>query len=71
MAVCVIKCIDLISESIKILGVHLSYNQKLNTQKNFFKSITNMQNVLNLQIIRNITLEGKITTIEQSLFGTT
>ena len=60
MAVCGIKCIDLTTETIKILGVHFSYNQKLKTQKNFVKSITNMQNVLNLWRMRNITLQGKI-----------
>ena len=60
MAVCGIKCIDLTTETIKILGVHFSYNQKLKTQKNFVKSITNMQNVLNLWRMRNIMLEGKI-----------
>ena len=60
MAVCGIKCIDLTRETTKILGVHFSYNQKLKTQKNFVKSITNMQNVLNLWRMRNITLEGKI-----------
>ena len=60
MAVCGIKCIDLITETIRILGVHFSYSQKLKTKKNFVKSITNMQNVLNLWRIRNITLEGKI-----------
>ena len=42
MAVCGIKCIDLTTETIKILGVHFSYNQKLKTQKNFVKSIANM-----------------------------
>ena len=60
MAVCGINCIDLTTETIKILGVHFSYNQKLKIQKNFVKSITNMQNVLNLWRMRNITLEGKI-----------
>ena len=33
MAVCGIKCIDLTPETIKILGVPFSYNQKLKTQK--------------------------------------
>ena len=42
MAVCGIKSIDLTIETIKILGVHFSYNQKLQTQKKFVKSITNM-----------------------------
>ena len=60
MAVCGNKCIDLTTETIKILGVHFSYNQKLKTQKNFFKSITDMHNVLNLWRMRNIMPEGKI-----------
>ena len=59
MAVCGIKCIDLTTETIKILGMHFSYNHKLQIQKNFLKNITNMQNVLNLWRTRNITLEGK------------
>ena len=29
MAVCGIKCIDLPTETIKVLGAHFSYNQKL------------------------------------------
>ena len=33
IAVCGIKCIDLTTETIRILGVHFSYNQKLKTQK--------------------------------------
>ena len=48
MAVCGIKCTNLTTEIIKFLGVHFSYNQKLQTQKNFVKSITNMQNALSL-----------------------
>ena len=33
MAVCGIECIDLTTETIKILGVHSFYNQKLKTHK--------------------------------------
>ena len=33
MTVCVIKCIDLTTKTIKILGVHFSCNQKLKTKK--------------------------------------
>ena len=33
IAVCGIKCIDLTTETIKILRVHFTYNQKLKTQK--------------------------------------
>ena len=54
MAVCGIKCIDLTRETIKILGVHFCYNKKLQIQKKFLGSITNMQNVFNLRRMRNI-----------------
>ena len=60
MAVCGIRCIDLTTETIKILGVHFFYNQKLQIQKKFMESITNTQNVLNLRRMRNITQEGKM-----------
>ena len=59
-SVCGIKCIDLITETIKILGVHFSYNQNLQIPKNFVKSIITMPNVLNLWRMRYITLEGKV-----------
>ena len=45
MAVSGIKYIDLTNETTKILGVHFSSNQKLQAQKNFVKSIINMQKV--------------------------
>ena len=41
MEVCGIKCTDL-TETIKNLGLYFSYNQKLQIQKNFVESITNM-----------------------------
>ena len=56
MEVCSIKCIDLTTETIKILSVHFSYNRKSETQKIFVKSIINMQIFLNLWRMRNITL---------------
>ena len=46
MPVCGIKCGNLTTETVKILGVHFSYNQKLQIKK-IVKSITNMQNDLN------------------------
>ena len=38
MAVCGIKCIDLTTETIKILGVHFSYKQKLKHKKISWKA---------------------------------
>ena len=43
MAVCGTKCIYLTTGTIKMLGIHFSYNQKSQRQKNVVKSITNRQ----------------------------
>ena len=66
-----IKCIDLTTETKKFLCVHFRYNQKLQTQKNFVKSITNMQNALNLWRIRNIRLKWKIKIFKTLAFSKT
>ena len=58
--VCDIKCNDLITETIKHVDVHFSYNQKLQIYKNFLKNICNMKNLLNLWKMRNIALEGTL-----------
>ena len=46
----------LTKESIKILGVHMSYNKKLQDDINFYTAVKIICNVIKL------TLEGKITT---------
>ena len=58
-AVCGMKCIDLRNAAIKILGVYFSYNQKIKDNKIFY-NISNIQGVLNLWRMRNLTLEGRI-----------
>ena len=60
MAVCGIKCVNLKLNAIKILGIHFSYNNNLNIAKNFLTAISNVQNVLKIRRMRNLTLEGKI-----------
>ena len=60
VAVCGMKCIDLRNEAIKILGVYFSYNQKIKDDKNFYNIISNIQGVLNLWRMRNLTLEGRM-----------
>ena len=58
-AVCDMKCIDLRNETIKILGISFPYNQKIKDEKNFCNTISNIQGVLNLWRMRNLTLEGR------------
>ena len=42
MAVCEVKCVNLKVNTIKILGIHFSYNNKFNMKKNFLTTISNI-----------------------------
>ena len=46
VALCGLKSVNLTKESIKILGVHLSYNEKPQNELNFFTTIKNTCNVM-------------------------
>ena len=61
MALCGLKSVNLTKESIKILGVHLSYNEKRQNELNFCTTIKNICNVIKLWRMRHLSLEGKIT----------
>ena len=57
----VMKNINLTEESIKMLGVHISYNKKIQDDLNFAETIKNLCKVTKLWHMRKLTLEGKIT----------
>ena len=40
VAVCVMKCIDLCNEAIKILGTYFSYNIRIKEECNFLKIVS-------------------------------
>ena len=61
VALCGMKTLDLVNESIKILGIHISYNKSHQNDLNFCETVKNMCNVLNLWKMRHLTIEGKIT----------
>ena len=61
LALCGMDCIDLTKKTIKILGIHFSYNKKLETEENFIRHVWKIEKVLKLWRMRNLTLEGKIT----------
>ena len=61
VALCGLKSVNLTKERIKILGVHLSYNEKLQNELNFCTAIKNICNVIKLWRMRHLSLEGKIT----------
>ena len=54
--VCGLKCVDLSNNTIKILGIHLSYNKKIQMLNNFTTTIKEIQQVLCLCNSRTLTL---------------
>jgi hypothetical protein len=59
-ALCNIKNVNLLTESIKVLGIHYSYNTNLCHDKNFVTSISKIESVLKVWKMRHLTLNGKI-----------
>ena len=45
-------------ETVKILGVHFSYNKKLEHEMNFQSRIVKIESVLRLWHMRNLTIEN-------------
>ena len=61
LALCGMDYIDLTKKTTKVLGIHFSYNKKLETEENFIRHVRKIEKVLKLWRMRNLTLEGKIT----------
>ena len=51
---------DLTRDAIKTLGINFLYNTNLMNQKNYCQAITNIQDILKLQKMINLSIEGKI-----------
>ena len=59
-ALCNIKNVNLETDSIKVLGVHFTYNKNIHNSKNFLCVIKKMEKILNIWKMRYLTLIGKI-----------
>ena len=55
------KYTDLRLNTVKILGINFLYNKKTEIDENFLKQIANIEKVLKLRQMPNLTLEEKIT----------
>ena len=66
VALCDIKFVNLINKTVKIVGVHFSYNKNLEEDKNFSKHIVNIESVLKLWRMRQLTSEERITAFKSS-----
>ena len=61
VALCGKKCLNLTRETVKILGVHLSYNKKLKYEMNFQSLIVRTEGVLRLWRMGNLTRSKSFT----------
>ena len=55
-----ITSVDIVNDTVKILGCHHSYNKQLADDQNFLDTVANIQSVLNLWSWRGLSLLGKI-----------
>ena len=61
-----IKSVILNIETVKILDHHFSYNKNYEQDKQFSKHIDKIENILKLWRMRQLTLEGRLTTFKSS-----
>ena len=54
------QSVDLTRDAIKILGIYFSYTMNLMNQKNYCKAINNINGILKLWRMRNLSNEGKV-----------
>ena len=59
-ALCGMNTVDLTSDSMKILGIHFSYNKELKIERNFIGTVRKIEKLLGVWRQRSLTLEGKI-----------
>ena len=60
-ALCGLTPVDLTQSTIKLLGMHYSYNETLKNEKNFTETVKKIERVLQIWRQRFLTLQGKIT----------
>ena len=60
MALCGMECVNLKNNTIKILGIHFSYNRRLENDENYRRYIIKIEKLLTLWKMRQLTIVGKI-----------
>ena len=69
MALPEVQYVDLLNDSIKILGVHFTYNGEIFFEKNYCEIIKKIEKVLATWRWRNLTLMGKIAIFNSLAFS--
>ena len=60
-ALCDVKNVSLVNVSVRVLGVHFSYNITVFVDRNFMDCLKKLQNIIRMWSMRLLTLYGKIT----------
>ena len=60
LALCSMRCIDLVSNTVKILGLYYSYNEELEIQENCKWDMINIEKILQIWKMRDLSIAGKI-----------
>ena len=60
MTLCGMECVNLKHNTIKILGIHFSYNRKIENDENYRRYITKIEKLLKMWRMRQLTIEVKI-----------
>ena len=61
------RCIDLNIDTLKILGKHFSYNEKLKEENNFYNIVSYIQRVFKIWKMKKLTLEGKLSFLNSDI----
>ena len=69
VALCGFKVVDLNTDSIRVLGVHFSYNKAICHQRNFVDVIKKIEDVIKIWRLRNLTILGKICIFKSLAFS--
>ena len=64
VALCSMRCIYLVSNIVKILGIYYYYNKKLEIQENFKRHIVKTKKTLQIWGIKDLSIAGKITVFQ-------
>ena len=60
VALCGMRCIDLVSNIVKILGIYCSYYDKLEFQENFKRHVIKIEKILQIWRMTDLSIAGKI-----------
>ena len=62
--VCGLKCVDLSNDTIKVLGIHISYNKNVQMQNNSVTTIKKYRKLFICEIQVCLTLRGELLSLK-------